>query len=487
MYSLNTLEKLYSAIKTKNIKTIRSIFSKDPEIFCLSAAALPEGMPTPLWQALLSGHKKIIELFIREFKADPNERYLFEPNKYYNLTFLQCLAFHGDFWNCGKVAEILIKYGGDVNADWCSRTKKTPLEIAIEEGNVEYAKFLFEKGAQIRSVQCLLRAPKIKQKYLLQLVIRQGQIHQDKPFNYLLLAIWKVIEEPNLDFDIVEISRILLDAGMPVNQLDSLGNSALHFAVKLQNIDLVSLLIERGANVNSKSKDKGIVPLLLACQSQNILLVDLLISKGADVNAKTNTGVTALHSACYQRNKILISLLLQKSADFRGEDQIGRTPFFILQLNNEPDILCINLMIKEMARRKFLDYQTVSQKDVDLIQNNLILQECFHKHVTELSQMSNSKFYNYYSYLSVLKMSKNIKKLAHLTKNEEFSRKFLENLHIFPIYENDLRFIFEEASKVKDQLNTIETKLKITLGDFLPDVIIRKLANNLSVEDLSKQ
>ena len=51
--------------------------------------------------------------------------------------------------------------------------------------------------------------------------------------------------------DILACAKILVDAGIDVNQCDyQIGASALHFAVKNENMGLIEFLCDNGANVN---------------------------------------------------------------------------------------------------------------------------------------------------------------------------------------------------------------------------------------------
>jgi ankyrin repeat protein len=51
----------------------------------------------------------------------------------------------------------------------------------------------------------------------------------------------------------------------------------------MDNIELVKLLLEYGADVNSKDDD-GYTPLSIACKYKNTELVKLLIEHGADID-----------------------------------------------------------------------------------------------------------------------------------------------------------------------------------------------------------
>lgn len=63
------------------------------------------------------------------------------------------------------------------------------------------------------------------------------------------------------------------------------GLTPLHWAVKNQHINVVTYLIERGADLNSK--DEGhVTPLHLACQSSFIDIATLLIKNGSSIEIK---------------------------------------------------------------------------------------------------------------------------------------------------------------------------------------------------------
>jgi ankyrin repeat protein len=77
---------------------------------------------------------------------------------------------------------------------------------------------------------------------------------------------------------------------------DKLGRTLLMEAAIFKREDIAKLLIENGADVNTKEV-KGWTALHFAIQSYLPDLVKLLISKGADVNARTHYDNTPLHEA----------------------------------------------------------------------------------------------------------------------------------------------------------------------------------------------
>ena len=63
-------------------------------------------------------------------------------------------------------------------------------------------------------------------------------------------------------------------------------STLLHYAVKLDDIKAVSLLIEKGADVNALDKE-GMTPLSYL-QNENIEIAKLLLEKGANPNIKND-------------------------------------------------------------------------------------------------------------------------------------------------------------------------------------------------------
>jgi ankyrin repeat protein len=113
-----------------------------------------------------------------------------------------------------------------------------------------------------------------------------------------------------------DIAKRLIEAGADVNQWDINGNSPLAVAIgnmqsaanrnpldqdhpnKATGLELVKLLLERGANPNQQlyhgtgglSADRGMTPFLAACGTGNIELVKLLLDHGANPKLATADG-----------------------------------------------------------------------------------------------------------------------------------------------------------------------------------------------------
>ena len=153
----------------------------------------------------------------------------------------------------------------------------------------------------------------------------------------------------------LESARALLDAGADVNQQTEYGWTPLLTAVNNRNYQLAKLLVERGADVNLPNKG-GWTPLYLATDNRNIeggdypvpkadldhlQMIQLLLEKGANPNlrVKDNTltrtiftmqwfledGATPFIRASQSGDTALMKLLLKYGADPQIRTTFGDT------------------------------------------------------------------------------------------------------------------------------------------------------------------
>lgn len=108
----------------------------------------------------------------------------------------------------------------------------------------------------------------------------------------LLAQAVSVIKE---DKELIEIVNILLEmGGDPVFTIDNVQDptqvyfSAINIALTRQHVEIVKMMIDKAnLDVNSRANDNQPTYLATACASCNINMVKMLIEKGADVNKKS--------------------------------------------------------------------------------------------------------------------------------------------------------------------------------------------------------
>ncbi|MBU2947573.1 ankyrin repeat domain-containing protein [Zobellia uliginosa] len=73
--------------------------------------------------------------------------------------------------------------------------------------------------------------------------------------------------------------------------------SPLSLAVVNNDYETVEKFLELGSNIEAKEKTMGMTAVMYAARYNNVELVELLVSKGADLSEKSKIGMTALDYA----------------------------------------------------------------------------------------------------------------------------------------------------------------------------------------------
>jgi ankyrin repeat protein len=109
----------------------------------------------------------------------------------------------------------------------------------------------------------------------------------------------------------------LLDNGMDPND-KAYAWSYLQVAANKNQMAIVKLMVERGADVNYKHPITKMTPVALAAYNGNKDMVQYLISKGADPNIKLRGDVSLVRMARDMGNADMASYLMQNGAKDDG-------------------------------------------------------------------------------------------------------------------------------------------------------------------------
>ena len=137
----------------------------------------------------------------------------------------------------------------------------------------------------------------------------------------------------------LEICELFVKAGMDVNERDSAGTPFLCDAARTGKKDMVQWLLEKGAEIDAVSQDRGYSAVMDAVWKSNKEIVELLVSKGANLNFVSRDGQTALILATGSGNFDICRILAENGADPTIKDRMGMSSIDYATLFKKEDIL----------------------------------------------------------------------------------------------------------------------------------------------------
>ncbi|MDD9900744.1 MAG: ankyrin repeat domain-containing protein [Alphaproteobacteria bacterium] len=241
----------------------------------------------------------------------------------------------------------MIKDGADV--DTISQIGRTTLMRAAELGRIDIVKACIENGADIHlkankldGGSALVYAVIAKQVECIRFLAENGAncSHTLGYRNTPLLC--NTILGGRTD-----IVKILIEHDASLDAKDKDGDCAIGYYAAYSNTPgIYEALIDKGAEINTKNKDKE-TPLMFATRYERMDAVALLLQHGAEVDAQDRVGKTALMIACTKGNREAVHLLLEQGAcadlcDNQGDTSIDYAHGF----NN-----AFGEAVKEMSKR----------------------------------------------------------------------------------------------------------------------------------------
>jgi len=123
----------------------------------------------------------------------------------------------------------------------------------------------------------------------------------------------------------------MIDDGVDVNQQDTNGISALHYA---GTVEIAQMLLDAHANIDHQQNHLNATPLMYAVKRSLPELVKLLLDRGADVNLQDKYGNTALH---HVSDAEIAKMLIEAGVDVNHENGRGYTAIYMQRMMILPD------------------------------------------------------------------------------------------------------------------------------------------------------
>jgi ankyrin repeat protein len=136
-----------------------------------------------------------------------------------------------------------------------------------------------------------------------------------------------------------ELARSLAADRANINTPQPDGTTALHWAVRHNDLATVDTLIRAGADVKAANR-YGVTPMVLAATNGNAGMLRKLLDAGADPNSANPGGETALMTAARTGSIEAVMLLLDRGATVNAKDTVhAQTALMWAVLENHADIV----------------------------------------------------------------------------------------------------------------------------------------------------
>ncbi|KAJ8674380.1 hypothetical protein QAD02_005642 [Eretmocerus hayati] len=270
--------------------------------------ATPKGK-TALYLAAQNGHTEIVDFLLKKGAVVDG------PLVSVGLTPLMIAASKGH----GDCVDLLVKGKAKVNV---SAAGITPLHAAARCDNVKSVRVLLDHGAKVHckddwGYTPLSTAIVCKQKEIVDLLMLEGAA-EDADFGKLIDFAVKTSNKDIVDI-LLRDRKFVKDPSV----------CPLTTAIRHADEEILKILIQKGADINSEETDLKMTPLYAAATYGQERIAKFLIENGANLDARVGDGATALHVSGTINDTSVLSLLLNSGANPCLKDDHDRLPLHV--------------------------------------------------------------------------------------------------------------------------------------------------------------
>nr|CDJ80356.1 Ankyrin and K Homology domain containing protein [Haemonchus contortus] len=322
---------LMEACAAGNVRSVKCLLDLGADINAYSIT-----QNTPLIYAAAAGQEKVVRMLI-DSKCNLDLR-----NENGHCALMEA-ASAGHL----NIVKLLIESGAKaVFVNMNSEFKESPLTLAAYKGYTDVIEYLLSLNDYDRSTRdeelhtALMEAAMDGHLEVARILIQAGA-----PVNLTSES----YESPltlSCCGGHAELAKLLIDAGANIEETNDENYTPLMEAAREGHVHVVKILLENGAQVNATTDETmetaltglysngadlnfdydGRTALMKAAKNGFVEIVEFLVSKGADVNYRSSNGdATALSLACSAGHKDIVKLLLKCGADPNIELKDGVT------------------------------------------------------------------------------------------------------------------------------------------------------------------
>ena len=248
-------------------------------------------------------------------------------------------------WEDPAVCQVFICAGADIETK--NSKGRSPLHVASCSGELATVKMLVEAGADVRATDtnratCLMVAAYCGHTDIVRYLVGLPEVdvnHQDINNGTVLHV---TVARKHSD-----VVQVLIDAGADIETKNDDGRSPLHFASCLGELTTVKMLVKAGADVRATDAQRATCLSLAAYNGHTDTVRYLVSLPEVDLNHQGSVNYTALHYAVQKKHADVVQVLIDAGADIETRNDDGRSPLHVVSISGE--LTTVKMLVKAGA------------------------------------------------------------------------------------------------------------------------------------------
>ena len=324
---------LMRAAHTGNVDAVRALLAHGADV---NAKQTSKGQTALMW-AVSENHLEVARTLI-ESGAEVGAR----SNGGFTPLLFAAREGHPE------MARLLLAHGADVNET--APAGSTPLLVAAVRGHVTLAKFLLDQGANPEGNASVAgytplhwAAGQVESQTSVDYVVESGEWSAlaGVPTREGKLELINALLAHGANIN-TQVTKNLPRYGYSVGRRNSLGGTPFYLATAVADVEMMRLLVARGADPRITAKDKT-TPLIVAAgiatntdessvpERAHLEAVKVALELGNDLEATNDAGWSAMHAAALTGYDSVVQFLADQGAKLSEMNKAGQTPLGITE------------------------------------------------------------------------------------------------------------------------------------------------------------